>query len=73
MEDALFLVTYLTKCKKITSIKRPLYNVQINPNSLCRNIDLIDRREKDKEKALLEINKVISNINKSTTFFSKKF
>ena len=73
MEDALFLVTYLTKCKKITSIKKALYNVQINPNSLCRNIDLIDRREKDREKALAEINKVISSSNKSLTLFFDKF
>ena len=60
MEDALFLVTYLSYCKSISGVKQSLYYVQINPKSLCRNIDLIDRRERDKEIAKIEIDKIIS-------------
>ena len=56
MEDALFLVNYLKYCKLISGVKKVLYNVQINPNSLCRNINFKDRRESDKLKASSLIN-----------------
>lgn len=58
MEDALFLITYLKHCKAISGVKRILYDVQINLNSLCRNQDLKKRRERDKIEALKAINEV---------------
>lgn len=61
MEDALFLITYLKHSKSISGVKRILYDVQINSNSLCRNQDLKSRREKDKIMAM----KAISDVSNS--------
>ena len=61
MEDALFLVKYLSYCNKITSVKEALYYVQMHPNSLCRNVNLTERRKKDSELAKKEMNKILSN------------
>lgn len=51
MEDAVFLMNYLQHCNLISSVKKVLYNVQVNMNSLCRSKKLKDRRESDKLKA----------------------
>ena len=61
MEDALFLVTYLKKSKLISSVKKVLYNVQINPESLCRNKNYTERRENDKANASLEIKNILDS------------
>lgn len=61
MEDALFLVTYLKHCKLISSVKEALYNVQINPNSLCRNAQYSDRRKMDSTNASGKINDIINS------------
>lgn len=58
MEDALFLVTYLTHCKIISSIRKVLYNVRINDTSLCRNPEFIERRRAESEKAKSCINEI---------------
>ena len=47
MEDAVFLMTYLKHSKIISGTDKVLYNVQINFNSICRNKNLKQRREKD--------------------------
>lgn len=59
MEDALFLVTYLKQAKSISSVKKVLYNVQINPESLCRNKKYTERREADSTNASLEIKNIL--------------
>ena len=64
MEDALFLITYLTHCHKITGVKESLYNVRININSLCRSTEFIERREIESKKAKQYINQIIDNYNK---------
>lgn len=51
MEDAVFLMNYLQHCNLISSVKKALYNVQINMNSLCRSKKLAERRKGDKAKA----------------------
>lgn len=51
MEDAVFLMEYLSHCKTISGVKKVLYNVQINFHSLCRNVDFKARRENDSKKA----------------------
>ena len=51
MEDAVFLMNYLQYCSLISGVKKVLYNVQINMNSLCRSKKLKNRRENDKLKA----------------------
>lgn len=50
-EDAVFLMEYLKHCKIISGVKRILYNVQINFNSICRSEKLKARRESDSAKA----------------------
>ena len=52
MEDAVFLVDYLRCCKSISSVKKVLYIVRVNQNSLCRNKKFKVRRESDSTKAL---------------------
>lgn len=52
MEDAVFLVDYLKYCKSISSVKKVLYIVRVNQNSLCRNKKFKVRRESDSTKAL---------------------
>lgn len=66
MEDALFLVTYIQFCKKACGIKKPLYVVRINMNSLCRNIEYQERREQEKIKAINKMNIIINKIKKSS-------
>lgn len=51
MEDAVFLVTYLKYCKLVSGVDESLYNVRINPKSLCRNKELHQRRLEDMDKA----------------------
>jgi len=51
MEDAVFLMNYLQYCNLISGVKKVLYDVQINFDSLCRSKKLKDRRESDKLKA----------------------
>lgn len=63
MEDALFLISYLYYCRYITGIKEPLYIVRINLNSLCRNLEFKERREKEKEIAQKRINDIIKKYN----------
>lgn len=63
MEDALFLISYLYYCRSIASVKKPLYVVRINFNSLCRNKQFEDRRAAEKEKAVLRINNIINEYN----------
>ena len=57
MEDAVFLMEYLSYCKVISGVKKVLYNVQINFHSLCRNKEFKERRENDSKKAFEIINK----------------
>lgn len=55
MEDALFLVNYLKHCKVISGVKKILYNVQINFDSLCRNTKFKERRKRDAEEAMTKM------------------
>lgn len=59
MEDAVFLVNYLTHCKSISGVKKVLYNVRLNPKSLCRNTEYLERRRKDAAKANDVMNKAL--------------
>ena len=59
MEDALFLITYLTHCNSISGVQESLYNVRINQKSLCRNTEYIQRREIESTKAKEYINNII--------------
>ena len=59
MEDALFLTTYIVHCKKVKSVKEPLYIVRINFNSLCRNVEFEERRLQEKTKAREKIALII--------------
>jgi glycosyltransferase involved in cell wall biosynthesis len=61
MEDALFLVTYLKHCKYITGVERVLYDVQINPNSLCRSEQYKERRESDSANASSKITSMLKD------------
>lgn len=61
MEDALFLVTYLKYCKSISSVRKVLYDVQINFNSLCRSQNLKERRERDSIEATKAMNQISKN------------
>lgn len=65
MEDALFLITYLTHCTSISGVQKMIYNVRINENSLCRNTEFVERRKIEREKARACINKVISSYKKN--------
>lgn len=67
MEDALFLITYLFYCKKINSVKEPLYVVRINQNSLCRSIKYKERREQEKIVAKQRINAIIKKYNEKSS------
>ena len=65
MEDALFLIKYLTYCKNISGLDKMVYNVRINENSLCRSTEFIERRRLESEKAKACINEVISSYKKN--------
>lgn len=60
MEDALFLVQYLTHCKTISGVDKSLYVVRINEHSLCRSVEFVERRKQESEKAKAYINDIIS-------------
>lgn len=64
MEDALFLIEYLTHCNTISGVKQMLYNVRINENSLCRSTKFIERRKQESEKAKAYIDNIILNYKK---------
>lgn len=65
MEDALFLITYLTYCKSISGARQMLYNVRINENSLCRSAEFVERRKIESENARRYIDNVILNYRQS--------
>lgn len=65
MEDALFLIKYLTHCTNISGLDKMVYNVRINENSLCRSTEFIERRRLESEKAKACINEVISSYKKN--------
>ena len=60
MEDALFLVQYLTHCKTVSGVDKSLYVVRINEHSLCRSVEFVERRKQESEKAKAYINDIIS-------------
>lgn len=65
MEDALFLIKYLTHCANISGLDKMVYNVRINENSLCRSTEFMERRRLESEKAKACINEVISSYKKN--------
>ena len=66
-EDSLFLVQYLTHCKKAKGIKKILYNIVTNGLSLSRNPAYKERQKIEKMKSFKMINEITKDYDNKTT------